>query len=232
MKHNFSFNSGKYDLWPIYEAIKSYYPIGITRGDEVGIYFEYPGIEELEKIVVDNIHDRKTLTKRWSNFTKAIGEEIGLEIVGTTYGQAPSFSSSLILQKNQTGTCLHNKELHFTVSLIGPFFQIYGLDSTWITQQDGHTAYPSGNVVTASPIDEYKEIFEFVEDKIRSQFTDYRFVPFGIGQNTITGLQVRYLDDKDCTIYQALFNHLLNDIYVTRFTKGNQYYGMKDWKKS
>ncbi len=58
MHFNFSFNLAKYDLWEIYRVIQKYYPIGIMRVED-GIYFEYPGIKEYVKILVENIHDSK-----------------------------------------------------------------------------------------------------------------------------------------------------------------------------
>ena len=45
-----SFNPDKYDLWPVYETIKSYYPIGIKPIDS--LYLSYPGVQKMNKISV------------------------------------------------------------------------------------------------------------------------------------------------------------------------------------
>jgi hypothetical protein len=53
----FSFNTDKHDFWPIYDAIKQFYPIGIQKNDDDGMYVSYPGIKLLETIIIDNIHN-------------------------------------------------------------------------------------------------------------------------------------------------------------------------------
>ena len=231
MELNFSFNPNIYDFWKIYEAIRQYYPIGIDRGQGRGIYFEYSGIKKLEKILVDNIHDNKMYKKQWVNFTEKLGEELNLENIGTTFGQAPSYSSSLILERSQTNNCVHTKELHFSVSLIGDFFQIYGLDSTRVFEKDGEIGYSAVNVVTISPFQEYKKPFEYVEYKIKEKYPNHRIVPFRIGQGIINGLQVHYLDIETCSVNEALFNQFLNEEHISIPTRGDIFYGMEKWKK-
>jgi hypothetical protein len=231
MRLNFSFNSNEYDFWEIYEVIKNYYPIGINRGKGGGIYFEYSGIKELEKIVVENIHDNKNWNERWVDFTEDIGKELNQEIKGTTYGQAPSFSSSILLERNKTKNCQHTKELHFSVSLIGNFFQIYGLDTTKIMEKDENKGYSAVNVVTTSPYKEFKESFEFVENKLEEKYPNHRIIPFAFGQTILNGLQVRYLDDEVCSINMAIFNQFLSEETISRFTRGDRYYGIDKWRK-
>lgn len=231
MRHNFSFNSDVYDFWEIYEAIKKYYPIGLERGQGDGIYFEYSGIKELEKIVVENIHDDKNFNARWEDFAKEIGKELNQEIIGTTYGQAPSFSSSVILERNTLGNCFHTKELHFSVSLIGNFFQIYGIDTTRIMEKNGDYGYSVVNVVTTSPFEEFKSTFEFVEFKLEQKYPKHRIVPFFIGQSILPGLQVRYLNDEICSINMAIFNQFLSEDNITKCERGDRFYGMDKWKR-
>ena len=66
----FSFNSSVYDLWEIYDGIKTFYPIGIRQGEGVGIFFEYSGIKKLEEIVIENVHNEKNFQNRWTNYIK------------------------------------------------------------------------------------------------------------------------------------------------------------------
>lgn len=231
MKYNFSFNSANYDFWELYETIKKYYPIGIAQREGRGIYNEYPGIKELISIVIENVHDNNNYTERWVNFTDAIGKDLDKEVIGTTYGQAPSFSASIILERNEVGDCLHSKELHFSVSLLGKFFQIYGLDTTIILEKNDQGGYSAVNVVTVSPFEEFKESFEFVEKKIKNKYPTHRIVPFASGQTIINGLQVSYLDDEICSVNMAIFNHFLRDAYMPRFTRGDPYYGSEYWKR-
>ncbi len=231
MQHKFSFRSALYDFWSIYETIKKYYPIGVYRGEGKGIYFEYDGIKELEKIVEENTHNQLNFHDRWVNFTKQIGDTIGKEIEGTTYGQAPSFSSFVIIQKNKIENCIHRKELHFAVSLIGNFYQIYGLDTTIILDPKEGKAFSAVNVVTTSPFAEFATAFELVEQKIKEKYPNHKIIPFGFGQTIIKGLQVRYLDDEDCSINKALFNHFLSEEYISTSRRGDEYYGKEQWLK-
>ncbi len=232
MEPNFSFNTQSHDYWEIYESIRKYYPIGLERKEGKGIYFKYPGKKKLEDIIVENVHDDQNYQERWVKFTEGIGRELREEIIGTTYGQAPSFSSSIILERNQHKSCRHSKELHFAVSFVGGFFQIYGIDMTTIVEEDDLRGYPSINVVTTSPFLEFREAFELVERRLRERYTGYRIVPFWIGQTVIHGLEVAYLDDKNCTINQALFNNFLGDDKLTRSIRGDRYYGERDWRRA
>ncbi|MEO1487605.1 MAG: hypothetical protein AAFU57_17850 [Bacteroidota bacterium] len=231
MKLNFLFNPDIYDFWKIYDAVKQYYPIGIDRGHGEGIYFDYPGIKKLEKILVDNIHDSQMYKEQWVDFTEKLAKELHLENVGTTFGQAPSYSSSLILERSRVNDCLYTKELHFSVSLIGDFFQIYGLDSTRVFEKDGQRGYSAVNAVTTSPFQEYGKPFEYVRNRLEEKYPNHLIVPYGIGRTIINGLQVHYLDNETCCVNTALFNQFLNVEDVQGSIRGDMYYGIEKWQK-
>ena len=61
--HNFSFRTDRYDFWSIYEAIKKYYPIGISESLEES----FPGRKEKEKLIVENIHQPENYKSRWED---------------------------------------------------------------------------------------------------------------------------------------------------------------------
>lgn len=234
----FSFNSDLYDLWEIYDAIKSFYPLGIPRGEGGGVYFEYAGIKKLEQIVVENIHDENNFKNRWANYRNELAEKLEKEVIGKTYGQSPSFCSSVVLERNEIGNCTHLKELYFAVSLVGNFFSIYGLDSTLILEdQESFKGYQVANMVTTSPFKECEKVFSTVENSIRERYPTYKMVPFAFGQQIIDGLQVRYSDAEVCSIHMALFNDFVqprNNFkftqgHVVDYTRGDDYYGLEDW---
>ncbi len=231
MRTGFTFNPDRYNFWPIYEAIRKYYPIGITRLDESSLFFRFPGIKALEAIVVKNIHDQDTYQKVWGSFQKSLQEEIGKEIIGTTYGQAPSFSALVQADLFRQGSFTFRKELHFTVSLVGPFYTVYGRQAVRFTEQDGKKSYESTVVLTVSPYEEYEGLFQLIRQRIESRFKEYRFVPFAINQQYLEGLRVRYLDQEANTIYNALFNHLLFNETNPQKTqvRGDNHYGFEDW---
>lgn len=219
------FNSDKFDFWKIYDAIKHFYPIGVKK-DESKMYFSYPGLKELEDMVVDSIHDDHHFLERWDNFTKAIEKEIGKEVIGTTYGQAPSFSSYVLLDTISVDNLTRTKELHFFVSLVGPFYTIIGQDNNTVKLEERKN-YTSTSYLVVSPENEFEDTFNLLCDKIENRFKGFRFVPFELCKQTIDGLNVRYSDDHLNSIFHALFN---DHIDLTIWRKiGNDYYKSEDW---
>jgi hypothetical protein len=67
-----NFNYDKFDFWKVYDSIKHFYPIGVKK-DEGNLYYSYPGLKELEAIIIDNIHDDKHFEERWECFTLPAG---------------------------------------------------------------------------------------------------------------------------------------------------------------
>jgi hypothetical protein len=221
------FNSDKFDFWKIYNAIKCFYPIGVKK-NESKMYFSYPGLKELEDIVVDNIHDDNHFIERWANFTKDVEKEIGKEIIGTTYGQAPSFSSFVLLDTASVGNLTRTKELHFFVSLVGPFYTIIGQDNNTVKLAE-HKNYRSTSYLVVSPENEFAHTFKLLCERIENRFKGFRFVPYEICQQTIDGLAVRYSDENLNSVFHALFN---NHVDLTVWRKiGNEYFKSEDWIK-
>ena len=221
------FNSDKFDFWKIYEAIKHFYPIGIKKDDNK-MYYSYTGLKELKDIVVDNTHDENHFNERWRNFTKDIEKEIGKEIIGTTYGQAPSFSSFVLLDTVSVDNLTRTKELHFFVSLVGPFYTIIGQDNNTV-KLDENKNYRSTSYLVVSPENEFADPFKLLCDKIENRFIGFHFVPFELCQQTIDGLDVHYSDEKLNSVFHALFN---NHVDLTVWRKiGNDYFKSEDWIK-
>lgn len=223
----FQFNTDKFDYNKIYEAIKHVYPIGIRR-EQKNMYFSYAGLKELEDILVDNIHNGNHFTEKWVNFTKQIEKQIDKEIIGTTLGQAPSFSSYVLLNTTSLNDLTRTKELHFFVSLVGPFYTIIGQDITVIKINE-HKTFTNTNYLVVSPESEFASIFEQLCNQIETQFKSYRFVPFDICKQTIEGLYVYYSDENLHAVFNALFNDQI-DLSIDR-TLGNSFYKSENWIK-
>lgn len=235
MEDNFRFNNKTHNFWAIYESIKTYYPIGIDN-NYPGIFFDYWGLKKLEDIIVTNIHNEKNFRQEWKDYWGTAGQEINLPIIGTTYGQAPSFSSYIELKNEKGETCDYHEELHFAVSLIGPFYTIIGQSATIVNYQKDETQYRfrTVNRIIVSPDDHTQQYFDFLSGKIESKFKGYKFVPYAIHKQTLEGLRVRYRDEKVNRIYHALFNdcvhfsdHGQNDPSVI----GDEFYRAKDWAR-
>ena len=220
------FNHKKFDFWKVYDSIKRFYPIGIKK-DESKMYFSYPGLEELSAIVVDNIHNDNHFKERWNLFTKEIEAEINKEVIGTTYGQAPSFSSFVQLDKTCYDDLTRTKELHFFVSLVGPWYTIIGVDVNEVKSEERN--YRSTNYLVVSPENEFTEAFGMLCNKIEKRFEGFRFIPFNLCTQTIDGLEVRYTHENRNAVFHALFNDHID--LTTRNIIGNDFYKSEDWIK-
>ena len=220
------FNHEKFDFWKVYDAIKRFYPIGIKK-EESKLYYSYPGLKDLEAIIIDNVHEEKHFKERWTNFTLELETEIGKQIIGTTYGQAPSFSSFVLLEKTCSDNQTRTKELHFFVSFIGPFYSVIGMDTNTVKIEHQH--FRSATYLVISPEYEFAEIFRLLCDKIEARFNGYRFIPFELCRQTIDGLDVRYSDENLNTVFHALFNDQVD--LKARNIIGNDYYKSEDWVK-
>ncbi len=235
MDHNLSFRTDRYNFWPIYEAIKTYYPLGITQR-EGGIYYEYSGMAELNKIVVDNVHEKENFQSRWQRKVENWSNELKYEIVGTTYGQEPSFSGYIALQKDEINDKISEKRLHIAVSLIGPFYTLFETDVTTLIERNtgfykGATEsdrfYQKIHRTAISPYGEYAHVFDKIRILIENDFKEYRFVPYMVHSAFLEGLQVRYRHEKKNRIYHALFNQLFD--FNAAIVRDEFEYGRDQW---
>jgi hypothetical protein len=235
MTENFTFSNADYNFWSIYESIKKYYPLGIDK-EYPGIFFDYWGIKKLEDIIVAKVHDDKNFRLEWEECWEKFSDEIKLPIIGTTYGQAPSFSSYIELKNEKGETCDYVEELHFAVSFVGPFYTIIGQSSTVVNHQEGTDQfhYSAINRITISPDSQTQKYFDFLSEKIESKYNGYKFVPYSINKQTLEGLRVRYRDEKVNRIYHALFNDCVHFPDYGKYDPlimGDEFYRYDDWAR-
>jgi hypothetical protein len=228
MQYILNFNAQTHNFWPIYNAIVKFYPIGLRR-DEESIFFDYPGIKELEQIVVNVIHKQDEFYQSWLAFQRDVASISNKQCQGTTMGQQPALSTDLILEKIETENI---KKLRINLSLVGKFYTIYGIDeSASLERQDGQVirSYYATNTVTVSPYKEFEQPFKEVQSLLEARFHEYKFVPFAIHSMIITGLRVKYSDKEICTVYDALFNGNLDYLGEMTFKRGSIHYGYEEY---
>ena len=218
------FDHEKFEFWKIYDSIRHYYPIGVERSDP-RFFSSYEGQKDLEKLIVENLHNHQNYTSKWETFTNEVSIHLNKEIIGTTYGQAPSFSAFVLLDTIVVSNLVRSIELHFFVSLLGPYYTIIAQDKNVIQMDENN--FLSTNYLTISPHGSSANEFQFLCDKIEDRFQGYRFVPFAICDQTIEGLWVRYSDDKPGAVLQALFNNHIE--LTTKNIVGDQWYKSADW---
>jgi hypothetical protein len=212
------------------ETVTHYYPIGIKSSADS--YHTFSGQVALSEIVIDNIHKVKNYKSRWKEFENKLKFALNKKIWGETYATKPSFSASVIIKKSKHHDLIHIKKLHFSVSLLGPYYTIYGIDETAIVdEKDGRDLYYSAiNTVTVSPYKEYESSFISLRELIEKQFTDYKFIPFKLHSKSIEGLFDPYHNDEEMTIYGALFDDFLQGYNLYK-TRGDSQYGTDVWVK-
>ncbi|MEM0941846.1 MAG: hypothetical protein AAF600_04700 [Bacteroidota bacterium] len=220
--------------------MKKYYPLGINRTVESGLYFKYDGIKKLDKLITENIHKELNSSEKWRQKTTRWEDELRCKLISTTYGQEPSFSSYLEIEKDNFRDWIFEKRLHFTISILGPFYTIYGVDTAAYVIKGQKSAtellkqrnryYWKAHRIIIYPIAEYKKKFEEVRKLIENEFTGYKFIPYGIYSSSLDGLEVGYSDENLDRIFNGLFNrHFDFDAPVLREIND---YGYEQWESS
>jgi hypothetical protein len=211
----------------IADTIKEFYPIGIGR--ESPEYNNHPGVIKMNEIMEDNILNNKNYRERWGTFLRKLRKNLKKsagDLRSTTYGVGPSFSADLILEQYEDNALTRVKRISFAVSLIAPFYTVYGIDKTFIKDKLNELAagYGAINVITTSPFMEFENDFNYLQQQIEKQYTGYKFVPITMSLALVKELNHDYLEAAK--VHNALFNHLF-DRYDTSFgyTRGDSRYG-------
>lgn len=206
------------------ETVKQYYPIGTER--ETLEYNEYAGIKKLMDIVEENMTRNREFYKPWREFLIKLRSGSIKKIHNSSLPSEYSFSGELILERYQDKSLRRIKKLIFSVSLIGPFFSLFGVDETFIKEDDNELAsgYHAINVITESPFKEFEESFNYLQSEIEKQFTNYKLVPVRICLFTVMGLHTPYGSLDECKVHNALFNSYF-DLNHVQFFRGELYYG-------
>lgn len=220
---DFGFYSRKFDYWPIYEAIKEYYLIGVENTDWE-MYSNYPGFRRKTELSVQHIHQESDLNRSWNQFLDEIKQLAGLELVNTTLPYDSCLSGYILLDSKSIEGVSITRELHFYLSFLGPFYSVVGQDRYYERKPDLNIVKTT--CLTVSPKFEYEELFCLLEKKIEERFIGYRFVPFRIGELSLKGLNVDDSDGKNNKIFHALFTSLLD---FSHYNVGDGFYKNEDW---
>jgi hypothetical protein len=206
------------------ETIKQHYPIGVTPHSPE--YKEHPGIKKIIAIMDENATHYKSFNKPWADFLKKLRSGSKRRIHNTSFLSDLSFSGELILERYQDDALLRIKMIRFSVSLIAPYFTIYGVDETVIKEKANELAfgYRAINVITESPYMEFETDFNYLQREIEAQFTGYKIVPIRASILTVEGLHTRNFGLDECKVHNALFNDYFDFAPVT-FFRGAMFYG-------
>lgn len=225
------------DFTLISDTIKKYFPVGKPKRLTSKTVSASPGFKKIGKIVSAEFLNDKAYVDKWGKLTSNLKKIFNKPVHGYPDLGGGGFFGEVIIEEDKKSDFIRQKSLKFYVSILGPFFSIHGVDSSVaILEIESHPDFNRGNfevmhAITISPIFEYQEVFNKLEDELRSFFPGYLFVPYTVGMSTIKNISVadelrdpRYLD----TIYEALFG--LGAVHDC-LTRGDEYYGMNDWVK-
>lgn len=206
------------------QAIKNLYPIGLHVDDPQ--YNEYPGIKKIAAVIEQNMTDNKRFNEPWKAFLKQLKSTAKKRVQNCGYAHELAFSGELILERYQDKSFSRTKKIVFSVSLISPYYTIYGLDETGIKDilRERPVEYRAINVITVSPYKEFEDKFNFLKSEIEQWFSGYKFIPVRICFSYIKELRTPSSYPNECTVHNALFNNPF-DYYDKPHFRGEIYYG-------
>jgi len=192
------------DYLKIFEDIVKYYPIGISQYDPK--YLTYSGTISLQRKCYDKLES--PLYKKWKMLVGDIKKESG---VASADAESPLFypcyTGNLLIHKEKRGAITFKRSLVFHLSLLGPYYTIYGLDSVIIKGIDGKYS-DFEPLLYASPIDVYEEFFPLLRMKIEEIYHGYQLLSqYTLGKRVksldVCGAKVK--EGQDSSVFQALF---------------------------
>ncbi|QHL87554.1 hypothetical protein GU926_08930 [Nibribacter ruber] len=238
MDNSFSFNEDKYDFSSILSTIEKHYYLEKGEEEDDALLADEKA-HNLECLIYDSVFNPKNYKLKWGEFEKHLRQEFGKKIHLLAYRNDPSFQGYISLSNQKGKNFRWTKELRFYISLLGPYYTIFGLDMTQITLERASTwgepegvkcqTFSSFQAITVSPEFEYRETFLLLKQKIAGWFPDYKFVPYEINREQIAGVKVDpdRIDDRiKSSVHNALFGSLI-DIEIP--IRGDVEYGYHEW---
>jgi hypothetical protein len=191
----------------VYDEIVKYYPLGIKDTDPR--YVEYPGINLLQELSFKK--NEQEPYKKWKTLIKSIKDENSKVLKATHESPLfdPSYSGKLLLSRKKESQDIYTREIHFHLSVIAPFYTVYGLDKV----ESSAGKYESElyePIVYFSPSDIYEKWFPLIRNKIEHVYSNYQLMPFEllkirVPSITVSGAKRQF--GEDTSVFQALFVH-------------------------
>ena len=235
-----------HDFTSIHETIHKYFPTNsVDQYDEESVK-SYQGVKEIEEVINDNFFSRKNYRIRWVKFKKFLKQELKKPIRESMVAFYPCYSGFIILKKEKVSNLNYTKELHFFISLLGPYYTIFGVDKSEILLErlipaskligqeaeelaDQHFA--ANLAVTVSPYLEYEKPFQALQRAILDYFPTLKFIPYKISTKKIEGISLLY-PDSEIEVKDSVFSALFRpDNFFNSKTRGDTYFGFDEWLK-
>ncbi|MBO9701003.1 MAG: hypothetical protein J7604_12390 [Sporocytophaga sp.] len=236
MADKFNWGYIKHDFSSIHETLGKYFPIENPDQFNGKDIRDFVGVKRVEEILNENFFTIN-YRERWGKFRKFLKEELKEPFHNSTIAFYPCYSGIVILKEEKNNNLTYTKELHFFISLLGPFYTILGIDKAEITleehfnwdKENSSSSYEANLVVTVSPYMEYQEPFNMLQKKIIEYFPSLKFIPYEVNIEKVEGVSLIYPDtqgDAKNSVFSALFRP---DNYFNTETRGNTHYGFDEW---
>ncbi|MEZ5040250.1 MAG: hypothetical protein R2828_10165 [Saprospiraceae bacterium] len=190
----------------LFEIVSQFFPIGID--DQVDKRFEeFTGTKQ-RYAMIDSKFNEEGSYKIWRSLLLHLKEVVGIPIGDNTMHGTPCYSAKLKIIHEKGYGVEFRQDLFLDITLLGPFFTMYGLDSIIYSREAKEDNYIFDPIACVSPEGVYSDSFSIIRSTVLDFFEGYTFASLLELSPRINGL---HLSDVETTtgafpsLYQALF---------------------------
>ena len=193
------------DYIRIYEDIIKHYPLGISPEDP--LFNQYKGSALFEELSYSKLKPRAY--NKWKSLVNEL-KNGSSDVLESDYESPlfyPCYTGILVLHNEKNSKVVYRRELVFHLSLLSPYFTIYGLDK--VNVNSGTEMMKEFEpLLYLSPIDIYEPYFKLVRTQIEKMYLDYKYISHGILTKRVNALYVpgsKIKNGQYSSVFQALF---------------------------
>ena len=224
----------------IEDTIGQYYPIGsVDMPLDESTLEGFSKFKSFQKLIGDNF---SSYDQKWDPFVRQIELVLEKRVGAHPALSAPCLSGFVEIASTKAKDLTWTKELQFYISLLGPYYCIYGLDYSAVhldidrpfapnTTDKGY--FRAYNAITISPAFEYKDTFLRLKQEIGNKFPQHRFVPYQVGMTRIQEIATYYHGSYPKNSYMdSIYTGLFGPECVKEcHSRGDKYYGFEEWRR-
>jgi hypothetical protein len=224
----------------IKDTIDEYYPIASEEVQLDGSDLEgFSKFKSFRKLIGDNF---SSYDQKWDPFVKHLELVLAKSVSAHPAMDAPCLSGTVEIASTKVKDLTWTKELKFYISLLGPYYCIYGFDYSTVDLELNHRRFTPNttdkghfmacNAITISPEFEYKDAFIRLKQEIGDKFPQHRFVPYQVGMTRIEEIATYYRGNYPRSNYMdSIYTGLFGTECVKEcLTRGDRYYGFDEWR--
>ena len=213
MIKDFNFHNFDNKFHQIDSKIKRFYPVDV-KIEELDEFLHPNSDANVQKRKLRDHLSAVTDFDLWSQLTNQLQKEFpDHTVLNSSNLQQPAYHGRVIVNTFNTKHLINVLRVDYAVSLLGPFYTIFGVDGIGIdrkgirnsknimdclaSSRHSHTIYPSPNSLI-------EPFYSRVQHNITEVFSGFRQIPFNVLFSIFPDMRTDG-EDKDRTVYQALF---------------------------